>query len=290
MIGRTYEWRGLLLVPRATSTGRPDETISAEWFNDLPEDRKRQVLADGLGARLLEEGMGYVVPIFWLALDAEQTAELRNGSAFLVDCGQGTFAVTAAHVFVAYTEAKRTAAQIACQIGNLLFDPEAKLIDRDTSTDIATFRLSPEDVAKIDKPVLSSNEANWPPSPANEGDFAFFAGYPAQARGMAPGNYFAAVPYRAMTPITTITDYQITCRFNRDKMLDHSGQGLPPVGYDIGGMSGGPLLIPTLHARGIAWRLGGVVVEAAMGELVEKIVAVRPSYILPDGRLIRQTR
>ena len=70
-------------------------------------------------------------------------------------------------------------------------------------------------------------------------------------------------------------------------MLDLGGQGLPPIGYDVGGISGGPLLIPVLERKTIGWRFGGVVVQAAAGELFEQIVAVRADYILPDGRLTR---
>lgn len=285
MIGLTFEWRGLLLLPNDPTNPRP------EWFNGLPTERKKEVMAGGLGGRLLAEGLPYVMPIFWLGIDDEARAKLSNGTAFLVDCGQGVFAVTAGHVYTAYCEAKRSTKAVLCQIGDLLFDPEAHLLDcdvREGGSDIATFWLSPEDVAKINKPVLSVKPTDWPPRPGNVGNFAFFAGYPGLARGMSPGGrYFAAAPYRAVTPITTINEHQITCRFDRDHMLDLGDQGLPPVGHDIRGVSGGPLLIPTLEARGICWRLGGVIVQAAACEWLEQIVAVRADYILPDGRLQR---
>jgi hypothetical protein len=285
MIGRTFERRGLLLVP--TDPTNPDP----EWFNSLPVERKKEVMAGGLGVRLLEEGLPFVMPIFWLGVDEEAVAKLTNGTAFLVDCDQGVFAVTAAHVYTAYRDAKRRTKEVACQLGDMLFDPAAQLIscdDREGGSDIATFRLAPEDVAKINKPVLRSKPGEWPPRPADIGDFAFFAGYPGVSRGMSPGgHYFAAAPYRVVTPITTINEHQITCRFDRDHMLDLGGQGLPPICHDIRGVSGGPLLVPTLESHGIRWRVGGVIVQAAPGELFEQVVAVRADYILPDGRLQR---
>ena len=72
-------------------------------------------------------------------------------------------------------------------------------------------------------------------------------------------------------------------------MIDFSGSGLPPVGYDIGGgVSGAPLLMPTLVRQGvvegIVWRFAGVIVEAAMG-MFEQVVAVRAHYIQPDGQI-----
>jgi hypothetical protein len=71
-------------------------------------------------------------------------------------------------------------------------------------------------------------------------------------------------------------------------MIDLGGSGLPPLGYDIGGVSGGPLLIPTLvrqDVEGAIWRLGGVIVQAAKGELFDQIVAARTHYLQRDGRI-----
>jgi hypothetical protein len=68
-------------------------------------------------------------------------------------------------------------------------------------------------------------------------------------------------------------------------MLDLGGSGLPPPGYDIGGVSGGPMLMPTLVEGGVIWRFAGVIIEAAAGTLFEQVVAVRAHYIHPDGRI-----
>jgi hypothetical protein len=57
----------------------------------------------------------------------------------------------------------------------------------------------------------------------------------------------------------------------------------PPQGYNIGGLSGGPMLMPTLTDQGIVWRFAGVIAEAAAGVLFEQIVAVRGIFIQPTG-------
>jgi hypothetical protein len=260
-----------------------------EYFNALSDEGKKRVLSNGFGINLLHSGLAFAVPLWWVSKDQGETLRLRNGSAFLIDYGRGIFAVTAAHVFVEYREAKRTAHAIVCQLGHALLEPEARLICCRDDLDIATFRVSTTEAEQIDKPVVTAGPPYWEPLNPAVGNFAFFAGFPAQSREMTSNGHFATAPYFAMPSITSVTDHQITCRFNREKMIDLGGSGLPPVGYDIGGVSGGPLLVPTLvdegNIKGVGWRLGGVIVQAAKGELFEQVVAVRAHYIQPDGRI-----
>jgi hypothetical protein len=256
-----------------------------EQFNALSEEEKKRILSDGLGADILHSGLAFAIPLWWVGVGIE----LRNGSAFLVDLGHGVFVVTAAHVFKKYLADKKAAVAIGCQLGNVLFDPEAELICCRDDLDVATFRVSPSEAKKIGKAIVTAGPPNWEPLRPAVGNFAFFAGFPAQTRGITPSGDFATAPYFAMTPITSVTDHQIACRFDREKTIDFSGSGLPPQGYDIGGVSGGPLLIPTLvregPVEGVVWRFAGVIVQAAMGNMFEQIVAVRAHYIQPDGRI-----
>jgi hypothetical protein len=224
--------------------------------------------------------------LWWLFESQEAGLQLRNGSAFLIDFGHGIFAVTAAHVFAEYLEAKKSTRAIGCQLGNALFEPEERLIGCRCDLDVATFRVSSAEADQIDKPTVKPDPPGWGPLIPAVKNFAFFAGFPAQTRGMSPtGHFFATAPYFTMPPITSVTDRQITCRFEREKMLDLGGSGLPPPGYDIGGVSGGPMLMPTLVEGGVIWRFAGVIIEAAAGTLFEQVVAVRAHYIHPDGRI-----
>jgi hypothetical protein len=260
-----------------------------DQFNAMSGEDKKRVLTNGLGLNVLHSGLAFAVPLWWLRDDQGHVLRLRNGSAFLVDYGHGLFAVTAAHVFAEYREAKKTAHRIVCQLGHALFDPEMRLISCRDELDIATFRVSEDEAKQIKKPAVKPDPPIWEPLNPAVGNFAFFAGFPAQTRGMTSSGDFVTAPYFAMPAITSVTDHQITCRLDREKMIDLGGNGLPPVGYDIGGISGGPLLVPTLVRQGalegVVWRLGGVIVQAAKGELFEQFVAVRAHYIQPDGRI-----
>jgi hypothetical protein len=88
-------------------------------------------------------------------------------------------------------------------------------------------------------------------------------------------------------PITTVTHHQITCRFDRDH-FDTEHRRIAPPGIDLGGMSGGPLLLPYGNDDG-EWHfgLGGIIYEAHSTVEFEMVVAVRAHYINPDGSISR---
>jgi len=257
-----------------------------EDFNKLSDEQKKEVLSGGLGAAVLQSGLSFAVPLWWVSKTKEGDLRLRNGSASLVDFGAGIFVVTAAHVFKEYLQAKEVADGLVCQLGNALFEPDRQCIDCRDDLDIATFRVTSAEIAQINKPTVKPDPPGWLPLVPAVNDFAFFAGFPAQTRGMSPtGHFFVTAPYFAMPPITSVTDCQITCRFDREKMLALSGDGLPPPGYEIGGVSGGPMLMPTLVEGGVIWRFAGVITEFAAGAglVPEQVVAVRAHYIRPNG-------
>jgi hypothetical protein len=55
-----------------------------------------------------------------------------------------------------------------------------------------------------------------------------------------------------MPGLTSFTEHQVCCQFARENWIDVRGIGLPPVGYDLGGVSGGPML----HNRSSSMALG----------------------------------
>jgi hypothetical protein len=90
-----------------------------------------------------------------------------------------------------------------------------------------------------------------------------------------------------MTPLTSFTEHQLCCQLDRNYWIDVRGLGLPPVGYELGGVSGGPMLRPVYQGDRWGWRLVGVISEAISMEDFERVTAVRAHFILPDGRLSR---
>jgi hypothetical protein len=86
---------------------------------------------------------------------------------FFLDCGRGPFAVTAGHVFGQFVRDREERRVRGYQLGNIGFDLEERLIDwgRDKKIDIATFRITREEIAEIGKKVVAGTDGAWPPPP-----------------------------------------------------------------------------------------------------------------------------
>lgn len=76
------------------------------------------------------------------------------------------------------------------------------------------------------------------------------------------------------------------------RLEDWTGQGVPPAGYGLGGISGAPLLVPEFGRAGWYFRLAGVVSEAPGPRepdavIFEMVIAERAEFIQPDGTLAK---
>jgi hypothetical protein len=176
-----------------------DTTLSllgpTEHFNALSEEQKKEVLSGGLGAAVLQSGLSFAVPLWWVFKTTEDDLGLRNGSACLVDFGDGIFAVTAAHVFREYVQTKEHMKGIMCQLGDALFEPDRQLIDCRDDLDIATFRVSPADISQINKPTVKPDPPGWLPLVPAVKRFRILRGVPgADTRDVTYQTYFRYSP------------------------------------------------------------------------------------------------
>jgi hypothetical protein len=228
--------------------------------------------------------------LWWLWRIQEKGAptplEPKQGSIFFLDCSRGPFAVTAAHVFDGFLRDRQTHRVRSCQIGNVAFNPEERLIASGTQQgiDIATFRVTPEDIVATGKRIVRGTDGVWPPPP-NIGEAVFFGGFPGVERVPVAPHEISFGLYGAMVPLTDFTEYQLCARMEPEYRLDVRDLGLPPKGYDLGGVSGGPMLQPVFQDNVWGWRLVGVLSEAVAVQGFERVTAVRAHFILPDGRL-----
>jgi hypothetical protein len=263
---------------------------SPAWLNALSEAERKSLPIRNFSRARHDDGGGYVTWLLWSVQEKDKPTplEFRQGSVFFLDCGRGPFAVTAGHVFDQWVRDRAERRIRGYQIGNLGFDLEERLIDSgaDRKIDIATFRISPAEIAALDKRVVSGTDGAWP-APPNVGEVVYFGGFPGGERiEIAPLEYSFGL-HTGMVPLTDFTDHQLGCSFDRRYWVDVRGQGLPPVGHDLGGVSGGPMLQPVYQDGAWGWRLVGVISEAIMMQEFERITAVRAHYILPTGHIGR---
>jgi len=265
------------------------DPYSPEWLNNLSDEGKKAVAAGEFIHHMQNYGGAHVAWIYWRAIHRLLRVPRieHNASGFVLDCGRGSFLVTAGHVLEGFLRHKRAARSIKSQIGNLAIDLEERLIDcgTDARIDIATFHLQSEEIAAIGKQVIAGGE-NWPPPPAS-GEVVFFGGFPGSQRLALGPKEVSFGLHCAMTPVSDFTVHQIRCRLDRCHWVDTHGLGLPLPGYDTGGLSGGPMLAPSYINGRWSWRLVGVICESLMHKEYEVITATRAHFILPDGRISR---
>ena len=92
-------------------------------------DEAVALLKGPYGREIANVATNYTSVMFWGALDLRLgNTHIGNGSVFFLACGEGTFTVTADHVYEAYLERKKQEPKILCQIGNVPFAPESGLM------------------------------------------------------------------------------------------------------------------------------------------------------------------
>jgi hypothetical protein len=261
---------------------------SPDWLNALSEaDRKSLPIRNFSRARH-DDGGAHVGWLLWSVQDKDRPAplEFRQGSVFFLDCGRGPFAVTAGHVFEQFVKDRAERRIRGHQIGNIGFDLEERLIDcgADRKIDIATFRITRDEIAAIGKKIVTGTDSAWPPPP-KVNETVYFGGFPGCERIEIKPLEHSFGLHSGMVPLTDFTEHQLGCSFDRRYWVDVRGLGLPPVGYDLGGVSGGPMLQPIYRDGVWGWRLVGVISEAIMMGEFERITAVRAHYIQPDGHI-----
>ena len=223
---------------------------------------------------------GSADPFFWRERDEAGNFKILNGTVFFIETDR-VFAVTADHVFDRYSKARQKFGFDArCQIGNLRIDPEERLIARSPVLDIATFEITQKEIERTapGKLPMSFN----PMVPQIERG-VLFAGFPGRERRPIGEGEIESGIYTALTVAHNVSDRQISGHFVRERQVDKPGRLTAPFGYDIGGVSGGPLVTIVDSDNLHYWRLGGVMTE--FNANLEIFYATRADFIKNNGTL-----
>lgn len=235
------------------------------------------------------------IPLYWVVREEDGGYSARNGSAFILNTGERTFGVTAKHVIDGWRADRETNRIVSLQLSDITFEPDGRnaVIAAHTDIDIATFQITHEEIQAIGKTVLSGYQSAWPPPPPEQDRGIYYAGFPGVERKWLSRNeiQFGVVTGGGVATYVGRTD--VVSAIEREYLIPVFEQGVTPVNFNFGGISGGPMLSVIEHRGLRTWALAGVIYQgpntsddpdqAIAG--VEIIKARRACFIRPDGSL-----
>jgi len=252
-----------------------------------PQLKKKaiELTAGPLGREMTKFPLKFAEPVLFGSSPVHgATSKLNNGTASLINFGNGPIAITCYHVIEPYKESIRQHSESIFQIGNLKFDPLAQIIDESESLDIVTISIKHDQLEELldkeNKDKLIFEPHKWPPNEVKESDFVAFGGYPGEWREQISRNELIFDTYSSgACRVASITDDHFVCQFEREywiKTLDFKGSENLRC---LGGMSGGPVFI----LREIYWEFVGIIYEFSA---TFELMFIRPARLInSDGSI-----
>lgn len=217
------------------------ELSGAQRFEQLSEENKSRYLA--INRQMVRLARDYAVPIIF-APPPSVGSKINGASGCVVQLASGTFVVTASHVLAGYEKRVGKGERLNWQVGNLPpFDPLLRVEWRSPERDIVLLRIS-ENEARSIGPCTIAAPRRWPVHPPKEGDLVLVAGYPKGLREENPSEgWIGSGPYSAIFRVTLAEADRCKCLIERRDLIGFEGGRLPEPGADMGGLSGGPVLL-----------------------------------------------
>lgn len=232
---------------------------------------------------------GCCVPIFWFDVDAKDVTIAHNGTLTIAKTPKLTLGITAAHVMRQY-ESDQQKGKFRVQLMDQVFDSLLDhVIDVSDKQDIATIEIDEPLLKRIAKTPLGM----WPPKPPEEGKGIMISGYPGVERLQQKALGINWGLFTVLGIARTVTEKQITWLFEREFQVPDAKIPPPPPEYDLGGISGGPLISWFESKSALAHHcLSGIVIEHPDYKNnkdmapIERLIAVRVDSITESGKII----
>ena len=238
------------------------EISGAQQFQQLSfEDEARYIAINRQMARLARD---HAVPIIF-APPRSRGGKINGASGSVVQLESGVFIATASHVLEGYETRMQAGEVLNWQVGDLPpFDPIPRVAWRSRDFDIVLLRIAAEEARSIG-PCIISTPGKRPVTP-QEGQIVLVGGYPKALReeDLRAGS-IGAGPYSAVCRVTVVGDGYCKCMIERRDLISFDGGPLPEAGTDMGGLSGGPVLL----MDAINFPLAGVVTSRCEMSLAE---------------------
>jgi hypothetical protein len=136
---------------------------------------------EDFGKAKIEFAASVTAPLFWVLRD-HSGERIKNGSVFFLDAGRGVFAVTAYHVVEECFADSKLPTFVQTMIGSSrptgLFLFRWSHNDAHPDLDIATFRITPEELKLTGHTVLTGFQKAWPPRFPEVNAGITFCGFP----------------------------------------------------------------------------------------------------------------
>jgi hypothetical protein len=147
-----------------------------------------------------------------------------------------------------------------------------------TDTAVATFDILPSELTRLERSTVP-----WPPSIPLVNKSVLIAGFPGAGKTFTESGALNFGLYHSLTSVDSVSDRDISMIRPPDvEMTDIAGKGMPPRGFDMSGMSGGPVISVLETGAGlVSWALAGAIYECGTNFEITK--AVRADLIGEDG-------
>jgi hypothetical protein len=236
-------WRRILpagatIAKAVPSPDRPNK----EWFQSLPtaEQERRRGLEDQL-SRL---AFSYAAGVLLAPPDAPMVPDasaMFSGSGFVLKLERGCFLCTAWHVVEHWLKRRADGERVLFQVGEVGLNARERLAWKDDGDDLAFLHLLPEELSRIG--VQPYEPSVWPPPQPQVGQYVVIAGYPGVTRERESRRDVVFRSFTARLEVAGVRDRYVLCSLDRDYWEEIRNADDPPSGLDLGGMSGGPVML-----------------------------------------------
>jgi len=255
-----------------------------------PEDR---AVRDEVAALTLR----VACPLIWHDRTEGWPKTLDGATCFFLRLDQAVIGVTANHVIRHYESAVSANPNTICQLRNSpIFDLAAAIIARDAARDIATFAV-PEAVLSLIGAIPLDYRRDWPPPEPQSLWLLSACGFPESLRTTRADRTAEFRAWGALAAVEYVTHDEILITYDPAIVKPAAwAPHLPPVGFNLSGCSGGPVLVHGTRKGLLRWFAVGLIAEgpkehakqgASSG--FDMIRLRRIDIIQPDGTIRQPT-
>jgi hypothetical protein len=261
----------------------------------LTREQAIAIMKGGLGEAELALAASFCAPLYWVNRIDFRQIEVRNGTAFFLNAGEGAFGVTAYHVLKKWQQHRETGCgplRLGGEGDSIDFYYEDRQIAFHPGIDIATFRITEGEIERIGKTIITGVQSSWPPKPPTVNRGIYYCGFPQIETRQLSLQKVEFGSLRGSGIASSVNDRDVVTMIEREYLIPAGDRPAPPENFDFGGISGG-IMITVVEERLRSWALAGMIYEGPStsddpNEAIpgfEIIRARRADFLRPDGTL-----